>query len=224
MSGIVTDLAVNPGAVPWRVYSGGKNTFTITVTQSDVAFSLASRTFTLVIRRIGSESDFITLTQVSGITNGGASGILTILLTAAQAATLGNDSYFWQLSCTTDETRWLAGTITATTRVPDGEAATSLSVSIPLSGTNINLEIGLGGAASGSYRGTVSIASGDFPEEGGTGDPGTGDLAVGDWLLTSDSGTLLDRNEDAMEVPIHSMLWFTGGEFQLGASWKINQG
>lgn len=157
--GIVTDLAVKTS---WNVASGFKNTFTITVTESSVAYSLASRVFSLQIRKTGEESNFINLTEGSGITNGGASGILTIVLTAAQSATLGRDNYFWQLTCVTDETRWLSGTVEATTGVYDGDTATALSASVSLTGTALTLEISLPGASAASgitFSATGTIAS-----------------------------------------------------------------
>jgi hypothetical protein len=157
--GIVTDLAVKTS---WNVASGFKNTFTITVTESSVAYSLASRVFSLQIRKTGEESNLINLTEGSGITNGGASGILTIVLTAAQSATLGRDNYFWQLTCVTDETRWLSGTVEATTGVYDGDTATALSASVSLTGTALTLEISLPGASAASgitFSATGTIAS-----------------------------------------------------------------
>ena len=138
--GIVTDLAVKTS---WNVASGFKNTFTITVTEGGSAYSLASRAFSLQIRKIGSETNFVNLTEGSGITNGGATGILTIVLTAAQSATLGNENYLWQLTCITDETRWLSGTVEATTGVYDGDTATALSASVSLTGTALTLAITL---------------------------------------------------------------------------------
>lgn len=151
MPGIVTDLAVK---TPWQVASGFKNTFTITATLAAAAYSLAGRTFSLQIRKIGSETNLFNLTQGSGITNGGASGILTIVLTAAQSATLGNNNYFWQLSVAEDETRWLHGTITATTGIYDGELATNLTAAVTLTGTAVTLDISL--AAALPYRGVYA--------------------------------------------------------------------
>ena len=156
--GIVTDLAVKTS---WNVASGFKNTFTITVTEGGSAYSLASRTFSLQIRKIGSETNFVNLTEGSGITNGGATGILTIVLTAAQSATLGNENYLWQLTCITDETRWLSGTVEATTGVYDGDTATALSASVSLTGTALTLAITLASTtASGiSFTPAANIAA-----------------------------------------------------------------
>lgn len=223
--GIVTDLSVN---VAWNVASGYKNTFTITATLNGSAYSLASRAFSLQIRKIGSESNFINLTEGSGITNAGASGILTIVLTAAQAATLGNDNYFYQLTCITDETRWINGTINSTTGTYTGELATELTAEISLTGTAVTLELVLGGGGgSERYRGEVSVATNLFPETGGTNDMRSGRPFRGDWFLFTTGGTLKDRSEASIDVPAGSMGFYTGaddGNMQLGANWKINQG
>lgn len=152
MSGIVTDISAD--RLPWRVASGFINTYTITLTLNGSAYSIASKTLSLQIRRIGSETNFINLTEGSGITNGGASGIITIELTAAQSATLGNDQWMWQLSVSPDATRWFSGTITATTGPADGDTASSLTVPLTLAGSNVSAEITL--ATPSHYRGVYA--------------------------------------------------------------------
>lgn len=83
------------------------------------------------------------------------------------------------------------------------------------------------GSATEHYRGEVSLASGLFPEVGGTNDMRSGRPTRADWFLVTTGGTVLDRSEQAIEVPAGSMLTYTGddaGNMQLGANWKINQG
>lgn len=154
MSVIVTDLSAD--RLPWRVAAGFVNTYTITLTLNGSAYSVATKVFSLQIRRVGSEENFINLTEGSGITNGGASGIITITLSAAQSATLGNDQFTWQLSVSPDSTRWFSGTITSTTGPADGDTATSVSVSLSLAGSNVTATISLSFVNWGGIGGTLS--------------------------------------------------------------------
>lgn len=160
MSNVVTDLSggISQG---WDVGVGFHNTFTITCTSSAVAFPITTYTFTLKIFRWGSSSALITLTQGSGLTNGGASGVLTVVLTAAQSAQLTDGEYFWSLTAVHPDTftyRWLKGNVNALTQELDGDTASSLSLSLSLSGSDIDLAITLAGAAAewGDIGGTLS--------------------------------------------------------------------
>ena len=155
MSGIITDLSVN---TPWQVASGFINTFTITCTSGGSAFSLATRAFSLQIRKPGETTNVINLTEGAGITNGGASGVLTIALTAAQSATLGTNVYDWQLTCITDSTRWINGTVNSTTGTYDGSLATDLTAEISVTGTAVALAITLGGVSFTWGEGTGTLS------------------------------------------------------------------
>lgn len=91
---INTDLSIN---AVWVARYSSENGFTLTFTSSG-AFNISSYTFTLNIRRIGSDTNSLQLTQGSGITNGGASGILTVILSESQLSTINLSSYFYELS------------------------------------------------------------------------------------------------------------------------------
>lgn len=157
MSNIVTDLSVYKD---WIVRKNVHNTFTITVTQSAVAFNLTNYVFTLNIRKVGSSTNAIQLTQGSGITNGGATGILNIALTSAQTVTLNEQSYYFELQYVNSTLTYgfihgtlllrSANTVTATT---------SLNVNIPLSGSVVNAVITLAGSSSSSNGDVTGPAS-----------------------------------------------------------------
>lgn len=95
MSTIVTHLGQN---IKWVASKIAHNTFTITLTESSVAYDLSDLVLSLVIRKRNSQTALLTLTEGSGIVNGGATGIITITLTEAQAnTTLSGVDFFWQL-------------------------------------------------------------------------------------------------------------------------------
>jgi hypothetical protein len=156
MSAINTDLAVQ---YPWIVAKNGDNAFTITFTNNSAAFDITNYTFSLVIRRIGSSSSVLTLTQGSGITNGTTTGVLSIALTQAQASNLSG-SYFYELLYTVaaKQYRLLEGTASLVDQYnPLGTSSTSLSISVTLGVTNLNAAITLAGGSGGGTAATTTF-------------------------------------------------------------------
>lgn len=89
-----TDLSIN---TKWIARRHSENLFTLTFTTVG-AFNIAGYTFTLTIRRIGADSSELQLTQGEGITNGGASGILTVDLSEDNSDSLNGDDFFYELT------------------------------------------------------------------------------------------------------------------------------
>lgn len=155
MSDIVTDLGTNYN---WKAFKQGHNAFTITLLQSAVAFDISSYVFTLNIRKVGSTTNELSLTEGSGITNGGASGILSIALTQAQAGTtLKGDTYFWELSYVADSLtyRMFQGTLTLSNERNPSSSSTSLTANVSLAGTALTANITLTSSVTSSSIATA---------------------------------------------------------------------
>ena len=101
MSDIVTDISVNKN---WQARKGYHNPFTFTFTNSGSAFNISGYTFSLQVRRFGSTTNLINLTQGSGLTNGGATGILTGQINAAATSSMSANEYYWQLTVVQPDT------------------------------------------------------------------------------------------------------------------------
>lgn len=146
MSNIVTDLGEN---FNWKAYKAGVNTFTVTCTNGGSAFNLTSYVFTLRIRKSQTSTDLLTLTEGAGITNGGASGIITISLTETQSnTTLPGDTYFYELTyvVASEKKRMLQGILTLSRDLNPSSSATSLSATINMGGVNVSAAITMNGA------------------------------------------------------------------------------
>jgi len=152
---IVTDLSKPQ---EWIAARGFNNSFTITATLSGSAFDLSTYTFTVNIRRIGGTANVLQLTQSSGITNGGASGVVTILLTAANSQTIDANSYFYEIDYTVGGLpyRLLHGTFNLISEYNGQPTTTSVTIPINLAGTDVNLAVSL---ASDLNTRSVSTAS-----------------------------------------------------------------
>lgn len=146
MSDIVSDLGQN---FNWKCYKVGQNDFTITCTSGGSAFNLTSYVFTLRIRKSMTSTDLLTLTEGSGITNGGASGIITISLTETQAnTTLPGDTYFYELTyvVSSQKFRMIQGILTLSRELNPSSSSTSLSATINMGGSSVAAAITMNGA------------------------------------------------------------------------------
>jgi hypothetical protein len=158
MATINTDLS---SQYQWLIRQGAHNTFTVTFTNSAVAFDISSYVFTLSIRPIGSSTNSLQLTQGAGITNSGATGILTIDITSTQSTALSG-SYFYEITYvkSTKTFGLIHGTADVIKTYNSASATSSLSLSVSLAGTNISAAITLagssGGGAWGEIEGTLS--------------------------------------------------------------------
>lgn len=148
MGQIITDLGE---PIPWVAAKGYNNAFTLTLTNGGSAFNTASYTFVVNIRKIGASTNTLQLTQGSGITNGGATGIISIQLTAAQTTALSGDSYFYEVAYTISSLsyRLIQGSLILNTQFNSQSSDASLNVAVNLAGTDVNLNVTLGGGGSG---------------------------------------------------------------------------
>lgn len=145
----------------WVAGLGFNNSFTITVTNGGSAFDFSAYTFVVNIRRIGGSTNLLQLTQGSGITNGGASGIVTIQLTAAQTTTLGADSYYYSVEYTVGGLTYdlLCGTLELRAQYNPENENNAVAISVNLAGTDVNLDVSLGGDSNTRTRTTTSTAT-----------------------------------------------------------------
>lgn len=132
---------------PWVCYKNGQNSFTISFTSSSVAYDISGYTFTVNIRKVGGTTNVLQLTQGSGITNGGVTGILTIALTQAQASTtLPGDYYFYEIIYVVNSLTYpfIEGGLQLSAQGNPGTATTALSItSINLAGTTVAASVTL---------------------------------------------------------------------------------
>jgi hypothetical protein len=144
MSKIVTDISKN---VTWVVRRSMYNPFTVTFTSSSAAFSIASYTFSANVKKIGSDTAVVALTTGSGITNGGANGILTVVLSEANSALLNDDVYFWELLYVVSSNTYtlLQGSCEVHKQISDEPVDTSITLSVNLAGDNVTIDVDLGG-------------------------------------------------------------------------------
>jgi len=130
----------------WIAGRGFNNSLTITFTIGGVAFNISTYTFSVAIRRIGGETNVLSLTQGSGITNGGANGILSIQLTKAQTETIDADSYFYSINYTVGGLPYslFHGTFNLLKDYNPETIDNSIDVAVSLAGTNVDANVSLG--------------------------------------------------------------------------------
>jgi hypothetical protein len=194
MPTLVTDHGQD---IKWVVYRNGVNTFTITHTLSGSAHNISSLTYTLNIRKIGSSTNVLQLTQGSGLTNGGSSGILTITLTAANISTyLPASEYFWELSYTSGGStyREFEGLLSIQSQLNSESSATSLSATVSLAGvSNISATVSLGGVTSSSIASALGAQTKNTfysgPASGSDATPTFRALAVADFNSGTSAGS-----------------------------------
>lgn len=167
---IVTDLSIRKN---WNVAVGFNNTFTFNFISSG-AYDISGYTFSLQIRSFNSSSNVVNLTQGSGLTNGGATGILTAVLSSAQSALLTGGEYFWQLTVVHPDTlsyRWFNGTLRAYKEVYFGDTVSNVTSNVTINGTQVSVSLTIGGIGSttlASIGGTLETASADTPLDADT--------------------------------------------------------
>ena len=158
---------------PWIAFKNGHNTFTATFTSSGSAFNITNYVFTVNIRKVGASTNELQLTQGAGITNGGATGVLTIDLTQTQAGTtLPGDYYFYEIIYVINSKTYsfLQGGLQLAAQGNPESTTTSVSVTVNLAGTNVSAAVTLngfyadspidGGSASTIYLASQSIDGG----------------------------------------------------------------
>lgn len=161
MADIVTDISVNQN---WNARKGANNPVTFTFTQNASAFNISTYTFSVQLRKFGSETNLLNLTQGSGITNNGAAGTLNVVFSSANLTNLLANDYYWQMTVVHPDTfsyLWFQGTFKLFSETYTGDLTTSVNEEIDVNGTTINVSItlgvgGSGGGTWGSITGTLS--------------------------------------------------------------------
>lgn len=156
---ITTDISKN---IDWVIRKGAYNSFTITFTQSGSAFNISSYVFTLNLKKIGDDTNVVQLTEADAeITNGGATGILTIVLDETNSNLLNVNTYYYELKyvVATKNYTLLQGSAQVNSQFNFEDVETTLSIAVNLLGNNLDAAVTL---ASGSGSGT-SI---QFQDEG----------------------------------------------------------
>lgn len=164
--------------IKWTVYRNGYNAFVGTLTLDGSAYDISSRVFTAYIRTPQGSENKLTLTEGNGITNGGATGLLTIALTEAQLATLPRDRYFMVVEYTISSKDYplLQGYIETSSETNPGTTTTSATIPVSIDGTTVSMAVTLagGGVSSEDLALKANIASPTF-----TGTPAAPTAAAG---------------------------------------------
>jgi hypothetical protein len=134
----------------WRAVKGFDNQFTLTFLQNGSAFDTSSYEFSVNIRKIGDSTNVVELTEGDGITNGGASGIVTILLDETDSDIIAK-GYFYEIIYTNGSftNRLLQGTFNLVDDYNTDNTNRSLTLNVDLNGTDVRLNVTLGGGGSG---------------------------------------------------------------------------
>lgn len=133
----------------WNVGFGFNNSLTLTFRLNGIAFDISTYAFTLGVRRIGGGANVLSLTEVSGITNGGTTGILTIQITKVQTETIDADSYFYTLNYTKSGLLYSAlhGTFNLLDDYNPNDINNSVTVPVNIGGINLDCEVTLAGSS-----------------------------------------------------------------------------
>lgn len=142
MANIVTHLGQN---INWIAYRNGHNQYTITITSSGSAFDISTYVFSVNFRTIGGTTNKLQLTEGSGITNSGATGVLTIDLSEANIVNLPRDTYFYEIVYTksSKDYPFFQGNITLSSESNPASTSTSVSVSVNLAGSVVSVAVSL---------------------------------------------------------------------------------
>lgn len=141
MPDIVTDISINKN---WVARKGSNNPVTFVFTENGPAADLTGYVFSVQLRKFGYDTDLLSLTQGSGVTNGGATGIVTVVFTTANLSTLAENDYYWQMKVVHPDTfsyLWFQGTFNLFSETYNGDLTTNVNEVIDVNGTTINVTI-----------------------------------------------------------------------------------
>lgn len=134
--------------VNWVVREKTDSSLTLNVTLSSAAYDISSYVFIAEFYKVGSTTPFLSLTQGAGITNNGATGVLTIALTDTQL-TITPDQYFWKLKTTSPtDNLWFNGSFTVNGYLWDGSNTSTTSVALTIGTTSVTVALTLAGTGS----------------------------------------------------------------------------
>jgi hypothetical protein len=159
MATIVTDISINQN---WNARKGVSNPVTFTFTSAGSAFDISGYTFSIQIRKFGSTTNLVNLTQGSGITNNGAAGTLQALVSAANLSSMLEDDYYWQMTVVHPDTLtyiWYQGTFNLFAEISTEGYTSGITTTLDLNGTSVTSAITLSGATSVSIQTVTSAAT-----------------------------------------------------------------
>lgn len=158
MSSIITDLSVNKN---WILRIGDNNEFTITFLNNGSPFNISSYTFFGLIRKFGSTTNLVSLTQDSGLTNNGAAGTLNVQVTKTNSELLVPSEYYFEIYYTIAgiENTLLHGTQIATREINPDAYDGSITVNVNLSGTELTLNVSLAGGSELQISSTTTTST-----------------------------------------------------------------
>lgn len=146
MSEIVTDLSVPKN---WIARRGFNNQFTLAFLDAGDEFDISAYTFTLFIRKPGGATNLISLSQGTGLTNGGATGILTVLLTAANSITIDSGGYYFEIdySLSGVSAPLIHGTFNLVDQMNDVPTSNDMTLNVVMDGTQVSINVSLVGSS-----------------------------------------------------------------------------
>ncbi len=151
MSLINTDLSKGK---PWIARKGFNNQFTISFLNASVAYDISSYVFVLNIKKVLHQANVLQLSQSSGLTNGGASGVLTVQLSEANSNLLRAAGYYYEINYTVSTQSYglLHGTLTLLDQYDNEQYNQNLTVNVNLAGTDVTMNITLAGGSGGGIQ------------------------------------------------------------------------
>lgn len=155
--------------VKWVVRERTDVSLTLTVTLSAAAYDLTSFTFVAEFFKVGSATAFLTLTQGSGITNGGVAGTIVLAITDTQL-TVDPNQYFWRLKTTapTDNV-WFNGVFDVEGYISDVPGSSSATIPLTLGGDSLSVALSVAGSVTLASLGTtLQTAASDTPLDADT--------------------------------------------------------
>lgn len=158
MPNINTHLGSN---IEWTVYRNGHNELECRLTLDGVAYNISTLSFSVYFRRPQKDDNKLTLIEEpNGLTNGGATGILTIPLTEANLITLPADRYFILIEYTLDGKKYplAQGFVTISNETNPGKTTDSVTIPVNISGVQVNMAVTIPGSSGASTASQVTFS------------------------------------------------------------------
>lgn len=197
--------------VKWVVRESTDVSLTLTVTLSSAAYNLSTYTFVAEFFKVGSSTAFLTLTQGSGITNGGAAGTIILAITDTQL-TVDPNQYFWRLKTTapTDNV-WFNGVFDVQGYISDVPSSSSATVALTIGGDTLSVALTIAGADSLATLGTtLQTAANDTPLDADTFNFWDAVDAILKKVSWTNIKATLKTYFDALYVPNYELITATG--------------
>lgn len=144
----------------WNARRANDQSITLHFVVSAVDFDISTYTFTAGVYRQNSDTAIISLTQGSGLTNGGANGELVITFTDTQL-TVNPDEYFIRVAYSVGGLNYLLlnGTFKVNDSYFDGTVTTSQTIAVTIGDVEVTMEVTLLSGGSGLTLGETSTTA-----------------------------------------------------------------